>query len=152
MFNAYIKLPFAFNPSLVSADQFRSWYDLLDPRWKGKIAMQDPRQAGSGQSIAAFWYSNNRLGKDYVRQMFAQQAPTYSRDDRQVSDWTARGQSLIGIGIGDNALLDLVVEKGLPIEPLPPDRLQEGTYLTSGVGHPHRAQEASAPQRSPRVP
>jgi iron(III) transport system substrate-binding protein len=134
VFNAYIKLPFAFNPSLVPADQFRSWHDLLDPRWKGKIAMQDPRQAGSGQSIAAFWYSNDRLGKDYVRQMFAQQAPTLSRDDRQVSDWTARGQSLIGIGIGDNALLDLVVEKGLPIEPLPPDRLQEGTYLTSGVG------------------
>ena len=43
---------FAWNTDLVSAEDVpQTWEDLLDPKWKGKLAMQDPMQGGG----AAAW-------------------------------------------------------------------------------------------------
>ena len=35
-----------YNPKLVNAKEFKSYKDLLDPKWKGKLIMDDPRRAG----------------------------------------------------------------------------------------------------------
>jgi len=34
------------NPSLVKPNEFKSYKDLLDPKWKGKILLDDPRRPG----------------------------------------------------------------------------------------------------------
>ena len=40
---------FAYNTDLVKPeDAPKSWHDLLDPKWKGKIGMQDPKSGGGG--------------------------------------------------------------------------------------------------------
>jgi iron(III) transport system substrate-binding protein len=42
----------AINTNLVPPDQEpKVWNDVLDPKWKGKLATQDPRQPGGGGSI-----------------------------------------------------------------------------------------------------
>jgi ABC-type Fe3+ transport system substrate-binding protein len=42
----------AINTNLVPPDQEpRVWNDILDPKWKGKLSNQDPRQPGGGGSI-----------------------------------------------------------------------------------------------------
>jgi iron(III) transport system substrate-binding protein len=42
----------AVNTDLVPPDQEpKSWKDLLDPKWKGKLAMDDPRGSGPGGTI-----------------------------------------------------------------------------------------------------
>jgi iron(III) transport system substrate-binding protein len=42
----------AVNTNLVPPDQEpKSWKDLLDPKWKGKLAMDDPRGSGPGGTI-----------------------------------------------------------------------------------------------------
>jgi iron(III) transport system substrate-binding protein len=40
---------FAYNTDLVKPeDAPKTWHDLLDPKWKGKIGMQDPKSGGGG--------------------------------------------------------------------------------------------------------
>jgi iron(III) transport system substrate-binding protein len=49
--NAFL-VSIAINTSLVPRDQEpKVWKDVLDPKWKGKLSNQDPRQPGGGGSI-----------------------------------------------------------------------------------------------------
>ena len=42
------------NTNLVSAvDEPKSWNDVLNPKWKGKLAMDDPRGSGPGVPLVA---------------------------------------------------------------------------------------------------
>jgi iron(III) transport system substrate-binding protein len=132
VFGAYVKIAFGYNPSLVNPDEIKSWKDLLDPKWKGKMAMQSPLAAGPGQSTASYWYTNPDLGPSYVERMIKEQGLVFSRDDRQIADWVARGQYPIGFGIGDNSLLGFW-ERGLNIRPMPGSWLREQPYVTAGV-------------------
>jgi hypothetical protein len=41
VFSAYVKAPFIYNSQLVSGADFKSWKDLLEPKWQGKIALEE---------------------------------------------------------------------------------------------------------------
>src|SRR4051812_7690670 len=84
------------NTAYVKPEDLKSYYDLLKPEYKGKIAVFDPAVSGSGVGIAAYLYVT--LGEDYVRRLYVDQQPVLSRDDRQLSDWVARGTYPIAIG------------------------------------------------------
>jgi iron(III) transport system substrate-binding protein len=128
----YVKVPFVVNPELTDPQQFTTWRDLLDPKWRGKIAMITPLQAGSGQSIVQHWYVTEGLGKDFIRQLFQQQQVVLARDDRQVLEWIGRGNYLIGLGVSDNQWQDYV-RKGLPLRPIRGEALKEQPYVTAGT-------------------
>jgi iron(III) transport system substrate-binding protein len=128
----YAKEGFAYNPELVNPAEFTSYRDLLNPKWKGKIAMRDPRLAGGSVASLTFYYVEPSLGKDFIRQLFTQEIP-FSNDDRQMLDWVAQGRYPIAIGIG-NTLANDYMDRGLPIRMLDTAGLREGTYLTSGAG------------------
>ena len=68
-----ITIPYGFliNTDLVKPeDEPKSWKDLLDPKWKGKILMHDPRSNGAGHIFfIATW---NKLGQDYAKKLAAQ--------------------------------------------------------------------------------
>lgn len=132
VFSAYVKAPFVYNPNLVSAGDFKSWKDLLDPKWKGKMVMRDPTGAGGGLGVATFWYTREALGKEYIRQLFAQDI-AIARDDRQILDFAAKGKYPIAIGPSDT-LTNEFVAKGLPLKHMTPETLREGTYITAGNG------------------
>lgn len=133
VFGTYVKSPFLYNTAAVQPGEIKSWRDLLDPKWRGKMAMYDPRLAGGGNSIATYWYTSESLGKDYIRDMFTTQGVAVSRDERQILDWVARGQYLVGIGVGDVQAIDMM-RRGLPIRAKEPDSLLEVPYVTSGTG------------------
>jgi len=45
------------NPTLANPKEFKSYKDLLDPKWKGKIMADDPRKSGPGQAISLSFFS-----------------------------------------------------------------------------------------------
>jgi iron(III) transport system substrate-binding protein len=132
VFSDYVKPPFLYNPSQVSPTDFSSYRDLLDPRWKGKIVLRDPRLAGGGLATITFMYSTPALGREYLRELFAQD-PVIANDDRQILDWVARGQYPIGLGVSDT-LANEYVERGLAVRHMDTGRMWEGGYVTAGNG------------------
>ncbi|HEV8724741.1 MAG TPA: extracellular solute-binding protein [Candidatus Binatia bacterium] len=133
VFSAYVKAPFIYNSNLVSGADFKSWKDLLEPKWQGKIALKDPLGAGGGLGNSTLWYSHEGLGKDFMRKMFALKDLVMPRDDRQMLDFAARGKYPIAIGPSD-VLTNEFIARGLPLKHLKPDTLKEGTYITAGNG------------------
>lgn len=107
--------PFHINTDKVKPGELRSVQDLLDPKWKGKIAVQDPTTPGSGSNHAAALYA--QFGEEFVRRFYLDQKPGISRDTRQLTDWLARGTYPIALGAEDNEV-DRLHEQGLPIVPL----------------------------------
>jgi|tagenome__1003787_1003787.scaffolds.fasta_scaffold20789636_2 iron(III) transport system substrate-binding protein len=77
------------NTDFVKPEELRHVNDLINPRWKGKISSQDPRLGGSGANTAVAFYVG--MGPDYIKKLYIDQQPTYSRDRRQMTDWLARG-------------------------------------------------------------
>jgi iron(III) transport system substrate-binding protein len=118
----------------VSPSEFRSWTDVLSPRWKDRIAMRDPRVAGGSRDIAVFWYTSDALGKAFMQQFFTQ-GVVLTRDERQLLDWVVRGQYQLGIGASD-LLATEQKSKGVPIEMIDAEAsLAEGAFLASGLGN-----------------
>jgi iron(III) transport system substrate-binding protein len=132
VFLSGVKPPLAYNPNLVSPRDLTSYKDLLDPKWRGKVAMLDPRGAGAGLATATFLYATPSLGKDYLERLFAA-GVTLSKDDHQVQDWVGRGQYPLALALNETSAIELR-RKGVPIDMLGAELIQESSYLTSSYG------------------
>jgi iron(III) transport system substrate-binding protein len=103
---------FHINTNEVKPGELRSVRDLLNPKWKGRIALQDPTIAGSGSNQAAHLYFQH--GEDFVKQLYVDQKPMISRDTRQITDGLARGIYPIALGAEDADVEKLRAE-GIPL-------------------------------------
>ena len=125
--------------------EIKSWKDLLEPRYRGKISAEDPSIAGSGSNTGA--YLLQELGEDFVKALYQGQEVALSRDTRQLSDWTARGQYPISLSLGSNEIESLKKD-GFQVVVLK-DFSDAPGYVTAGFGllalinrapHPNAAQ------------
>ena len=92
------------NADRVKPDELKSIKDLLDPKWKGKIAISDPRVIGS-----TFWpltIARLKLGDGIMKQLLIDQDPVLSRDRNQLTEFMVRGRYPIAIGLNGLALQD----------------------------------------------
>jgi iron(III) transport system substrate-binding protein len=123
-----------YNTYLLSADEVRSYWDLLKPKWKGKIVALDPMSGGSGDALR-FFYHSRLLGPDYLKRLLSEMDVTVSSDSRQMGDWLAAGKFAVSIfGPISRMDLDKGKEQGLPVDWFKPDHLKEGAYITAGSG------------------
>src|SRR5205807_5275361 len=72
----------------VPTSQLSTLDQLLEPAWKGKIIMQDPRGAGSGSGALGFMYATK--GADFVTK-FLQQEQSIVDQQSAVAEALARG-------------------------------------------------------------
>ena len=114
----------------VSPKEFKSYWDLLQPKWKGKIASQDPTSTGLGASII-FLYYNPELGPEYLKRLFGTMDITYSRDRRQLTDWLAQGKFALCLGCRDT---ERAKTQGLPVDEFDASDWKEGVGITTGGG------------------
>lgn len=84
------------NKDKVDPGKIKSWRDLLDPKYRGKIASYDLRSPGPGQGSSAWIY--NTFGIDYIKSLFLDQQVRFSTDNRQLVEVVARGTTPIVFG------------------------------------------------------
>jgi iron(III) transport system substrate-binding protein len=72
-----------------SGEEPRSWMDLLDPRWRGRMIADDPRAFGGGSVFFAATYK--RFGRGYHEQL-AGQRPFFTRAIAEAANRVARGE------------------------------------------------------------
>jgi iron(III) transport system substrate-binding protein len=134
MFNGAARVVVGYNTKLVNASQIRSYWDLLDPKWRGKIVALDPNSGGAGDALRFFYY-NNSLGREYIRRVLVDADATISADTRQMGDWLAAGRFAFSIFSPISRMdLDKMQTQGLPVDWFDPDHLKEGAYIAAGSG------------------
>ncbi|HEY7067544.1 MAG TPA: extracellular solute-binding protein [Chloroflexota bacterium] len=119
------------NTQYVKAEDIRSYQDLLDPRYQGKISAHDPGVSGPGSAMAAYLLSV--FGEDYVRALYQDQQPGISREDRQISDWLARGTYPITISLL-SADVEALRADGFPLVTILRDGKKVPLNVSAGYG------------------
>jgi len=120
-----------YNTGHAKQDELRSYDDLLNPKWKGKIAVWDPR-SGGGAALGIWSYLWLTKGEAYLRRL-VQQNLQLVEDRRLVADSLARAKAAVAIGATYYSYAAFI-KAGLPVKPLPPSK--EGTYVSVGNGGP----------------
>ena len=120
-----------YNTKLVNPAEIRSYRDLLDPRWKGKIVTIDPLIAGPVNSAQIFFYKHPDLGTEFLRRLYAETAMTIVRSDDQLMDWLSIGKFALGFGGRD---IDKAMAQGLPVNQFLPGHMKEGSSLAAYNG------------------
>ncbi len=128
IFNGQARVDIAYNTKLVDPRQIKSYWDLLDPKWKGKIVVMDPRAGGYGRSGARFIYYNQLLGQEYLKRLLSSMNITLSRDYRQAIDWLAQRQFSFNLFGNGGDVLEARA-KGLPVNVLDTADWKEGAGL-----------------------
>jgi iron(III) transport system substrate-binding protein len=111
-------LNIAYNPRLVPEDRApKSWRDLVDPRFKGKVGIMDVRNAGG----AYYWqFAAWKLyGPDHFVEMYNNRPKLYPGHG-PINDRVITGELLVGADL--NYLTDeAILEKKAPIKAVFPD-------------------------------
>lgn len=120
------------NPKAVKPDSISSYKDLLNPKWKQKIVLDDPTRAGPGQATFTFFYLHPELGPNFIRALGKQEA-TALRDYLQELDGIAKEKFLVLIGVSD-IVAEERMKAGVPIAILDPRKIKEGSDVSPGSG------------------
>jgi iron(III) transport system substrate-binding protein len=119
-----------YNTKLVNVKEFNSYWDLLHPKWKGKIEARDIRQAGPGAGNTRFFYYHPELGPPFIKKLFGEMDATLFRDFRQGPDWLATGKFTICFFCD----VDVLKQQGLPVDTFGPTVFKEGGGLVQQFG------------------
>ena len=119
-----------YNTKLVDVKEFKSYWDLLNPKWKGKIISRDIRVAGPGSGNARLFYYLPDVGPAFIRKLYGEMDVTLFRDYRQGTDWLAVGKAAICFFCD----LDVSKQQGLPVESFGPGVFKEGAGLVQQYG------------------
>jgi ABC-type Fe3+ transport system substrate-binding protein len=117
------------NTEYVKADEIRSFNDLLNPKWAGKIGFLDPRTPGSGSSLWSFLWQIK--GETYLRKLVAQKM-FLGRDQRQLAENLAKGRHTLVVGLTYYSYAPFI-KAGLPVKPVPIPR--DEVYVSGGSGN-----------------
>jgi iron(III) transport system substrate-binding protein len=121
------------NTKMVDPGAFKSYWDVLDPKWKGKIASTDVRNTGTGAAPARFVYKQPDLGPTWFRRVFAEMDVQLSNEQRQLVDWVSQGTYPIGLFLSANEVA-LAAKQGLPIAMVPSEQFKEGASIGPSNG------------------
>ncbi len=119
------------NTEQVKEQEIKSYYDLLNPKWKGKILLHDPtiNGPGNGWVFAMAGLLGMDKTKDYLRQLVKQE-PALVSDYRLQVEWLAKGKYALVAGIHAPTISEFI-KLGAPVAKL---RVKEGGLATSGAG------------------
>ncbi len=120
------------NTDMVKEGEITSYLDLLDPKWKGKLALRDPTITGTGNAlmthlVADIW--DLERTKQWMRDIIKQE-PAITRDARMQVEWVARGKYPVGIATRIEDTSNFIKE-GAPVMTI---KFKEGVKVGPGSG------------------
>jgi iron(III) transport system substrate-binding protein len=132
--NGETRIVVGYNTKLVNPAEIKSYWHLLNPKWKGKIVAYDPTLGGAGDAMRFFYYQKS-LGPEFIKRILTETDLVISTDTRQMGDWLAGGKFALSIfGPISRMDLDIMQIQGLPVSWFTPEHLKEGAYITAGSG------------------
>jgi iron(III) transport system substrate-binding protein len=120
-----------YNTKLVNPSEIKSYWDLLNPKWKGKIVSVDPLVSGPISAAQIFFYKHPDLGPEYIRRLHAETEMMIVRSNEQLLDWLSAGKYAFGFGARN---VDGAITQGLPLNQFLPGSLKEGSSVTAYNG------------------
>ncbi len=140
-FSARIRV-IAYNTNLVTpADAPKSVFDLADPRWRGQVAIADPRFGSTSFHVAALYAA---AGDQRMDVFFSQLKANHVKivdGNSVVRDLVARGE--VKVGLTDTDDVNVAIEDGQPIAMVLPD--------AAGLGVPVMPNMVSLIANAPHV-
>lgn len=111
------------NTNLVKPGEIKSLRDLLNPKWKGKIIINDPTVSGTGAKFVGVVAAIQ--GWDIWREI-ARQEPLVMRDEKLMVTWLAQGKYPIIISPKTEPMFDAKAA-GAPVDDM---SVAEAKYAT----------------------
>jgi iron(III) transport system substrate-binding protein len=123
----------AYNSNLINPKDYKSLWDLLNPKLKGKIVSPDIRKVrGSGLSVQYLYY-HKELGPAFIRRLYGEMDVTLTGDVRQAVDWLAVGKFALSIPT-QGSYTAKAKAQGLPVDEFDPHHFKEGAALAVAFG------------------
>jgi iron(III) transport system substrate-binding protein len=113
-----------YNTQQVKAGAFKSYWDLLQPQWKGKIVSLDARDPGFGASELRYLYYHPELGGEFIRRLFGEMDLVISREHQQALDWVGIGKVAMCVFCRDGFATKAKAQ-GLPVDYINHNDLKE---------------------------
>lgn len=155
-FSARIRV-IAFNTDLVQReDAPRSVFDLAHPKWRGQVAMADPRFGSTSFHVAALYAEAGDAKMDEFFRRLKANAVRVVDGNSVVRDLVARGD--VKVGLTDTDDVNVAIEDGQPVDMVLPDREGLGVpvmpnmvSLIAGGPHPDEGRRLIDYLLSPEV-
>ncbi len=90
------------NRDSIPESELKTLDDLLDPKWQGKMVVDDCTVAAQGAGVLiGLWQAK---GEAWVRQLLSTQKPVWQDTVRITTEWVATGRYPIGLGVSEPEL------------------------------------------------
>jgi iron(III) transport system substrate-binding protein len=133
MFQGAVQPIVSYNTSLVNPAELTSYWDVLNPKWKGKIESTDIRPGVVGGVPSRFVYKHPELGARWLERVFGEMDVSVSGDQRQLIDRLAQGQFALALFLSGGQLMQ-AAEQGLPVSMVPGHQFREGASIGPSNG------------------
>jgi len=155
-FSARVRV-IAYNTKLVAeADAPESVLDLADPKWKGQVAIADPRFGSTSFHVAALYVTlGDAKADDFFRRLKANSVKI-APGNSVVRDMVVRAE--VKVGLTDTDDVNVAIQGGSPIAMIMPDKDGMGVpmmpnlvSMIAGGPHPEDAKQLIDYLLSPEV-
>jgi iron(III) transport system substrate-binding protein len=139
--NLYVLTP-GYNTSLVpKGTEPKTYQDLLDPKWKGKMAWSRSPAASAGPGVVGLVLTDmgEEKGMEYLRQLAKQDVTGVDATARQVLDQVLAGEYPLALGIFNHHAV-ISAAKGAPVDWIPMEpamAILSVISVTKGAPHPN---------------
>jgi iron(III) transport system substrate-binding protein len=145
-FSARIRV-LAYNTRVVKAeDAPQSVFDLVDPKWKGQVAIADPRFGSTSFHVAALYVAAGDEKMDEFFRRLKANGVRIVDGNSVVRDLVARGE--VKIGLTDTDDVNVAIEEGQPVAMVLPDAAELGVpvmpnmvSLIANAPHPEEGRQ-----------